>query len=290
MLSLGGCAGAVVAVLMAIGTPASAADEACQRDLLGVEVCAGTTTSGFDVLGEAAQHAQGQGATAVAAGLAPPDTVSVDRWAPACSGNGPLGGDLMCAEATTCPQGGTFVRYFHWVLTYQLPEYTLVRIAQLASQCRAAPPGGDATVTPDLVLREMRRLPLRGGSVIVEPHPTTLVNFATAFAVQTTAQAFTVTLLGQSVQVLASPTRYLYVFGDGATFGPTADAGSRYPNPSVTHTYRQPAEVLARVDITYRGEFRVAGGPWIPVPGTVTITGTEVPLRIRQAPSVLVAG
>jgi hypothetical protein len=192
--------------------------------------------------------------------------------------------------ATSCTEGPNYVRYWHWVVTYRRSDNALLRTDFLGDECRTAPPPGTAPViTPALVLQEMRRLPIRPTTVTVEPVPTTLVNFATAFAAETQTQTFTVTLLGQPVAVRVTPISYVYDFGDGTSLGPTEDHGARYPSPTVTHLYLTPGAVDASVSVTYRGEFSVGGGQWIPVPGTATVDGQPVSVSVREARAELVS-
>jgi len=45
--------------------------------------------------------------------------------------------------------------------------------------------------------------------------------------------------------------------------------------------------VQPSVDVTYTARFRVNGGAWRDVPGTVTITGPATGLRVSEATAVL---
>ena len=51
----------------------------------------------------------------------------------------------------------------------------------------------------------------------------------------------------------------------------------------VTHLYEQRMRVSTSVDTTWSARYRVGGGAWEPVPGTVTIDGEASPLRVRSA-------
>jgi hypothetical protein len=61
-------------------------------------------------------------------------------------------------------------------------------------------------------------------------------------------------------------------------------------NQYVSHRY-QDAHVTMRpkVDTTYSARFRVDGGAWRDVVGTVTIPGTSVDLRVVEGRPTLVA-
>ena len=68
----------------------------------------------------------------------------------------------------------------------------------------------------------------------------------------------------------------------------TAEAGSPYPDLEITHRYLSKGRVSPRVDTTYAAEFRVDGGAWRDVAGTVTIPGDPQGLRVVTARPVLV--
>jgi hypothetical protein len=142
-------------------------------------------------------------------------------------------------------------------------------------------------VTPGLVLTAFREIGLPALEARTQPEDKTLVNFATIF--YTAPQPFTrtVTLLGRQVQVTATPSVFIWHYGDGTT-ATTATPGAPYPAKHVTHDYVD-AHVTVRtsVDVTYSGRFRVDGGPWQTIPGTVTITGPTAPLRVSEATPLL---
>ncbi|HWM00406.1 MAG TPA: hypothetical protein VNP20_23905 [Nocardioidaceae bacterium] len=143
------------------------------------------------------------------------------------------------------------------------------------------------TVTWQMVLREVERMGLPSLRVQVQPEDKTLVNFRTNFYAEPEAFERQITLLGQTVDVRAEPTRFHWTFGDGGADA-TESAGSPYPGLEVTHAYSD-AQVTVRpsVDVTYAAEFRVDGGPWQEIPQTVRIGGPPVPVRVVEATPVL---
>jgi hypothetical protein len=142
-------------------------------------------------------------------------------------------------------------------------------------------------VTPGLVLTAFREIGLPALEARTQPEDKTLVNFETIF--YTAPQPFTrtVTLLGRQVQVTATPSVFIWHYGDGTT-ATTATPGAPYPAKDVTHDYVDAhVTVHTSVDVTYSGRFRVDGGPWQTIPGTVTITGPTAPLRVSEATPLL---
>ena len=159
-------------------------------------------------------------------------------------------------------------------------------IAPGAPAAAGAPPAAQVS---DVIATEFAQLPLTGATAQVQPAEATLVNVQTVFFTDPGVQVFNVVILGQPVTVTATPTAYTWVFGDGATLGPSTSPGAPWPNHDITHIYAQPGRVQARVDVSWTGTFAVAGGPPAPIPGQVTIQGPEVEVLIREARSQLVA-
>lgn len=96
-------------------------------------------------------------------------------------------------------------------------------------------------------------------------------------------------MAGFRVEIRPTVKRVTYDYGDGSTSGPTTSLGGPYPEGDVTKTYTRAGDFTVRVDVTYAGEFRVDGGPWIDIPGDVTIRGTPETLSVRTAHARLVA-
>ena len=144
------------------------------------------------------------------------------------------------------------------------------------------------TVTPGLVARAFRTVPLPASALAVQPpNGRTLVNFDTNFYTEQGSFTRRLRLLGQAVELRIWPSRFSWVFGDGESLT-SASAGAPYPDLEITHAYRTQGGVGPRVDTTYAAQFRVNGGPWRDVDGTVTIAGSPVPLRVVTARPVLV--
>ncbi len=145
-------------------------------------------------------------------------------------------------------------------------------------------------ITTELIVREFKRMTWPAAELSIQPPDgRTLVNFKTNFFTTTTEpDTQTITLLGQRVEIEATPVSYTWHFGDGEKQS-GADPGAPYPNLDVTHTYRK-AEVTVRpsVDVTYHGRFRVNGGQWQDIPETLTVAGTPTQLQVLTATPHLV--
>jgi hypothetical protein len=193
-----------------------------------------------------------------------------------------LGGADTCAEVAACDDGEPMT-----YTTYVTASGVLL-------------PGGDncpedavvqqPQVTPGLVLSAFRRVPLPASELVVQPPGgRTLVNFETNFYTEQGEFTRVVRLLGQRVELRIWPASFVWHYGDGST-EQTSSAGSPYPHLEITHRYLSKGRVAARVDTTYAADFRVSGGSWREVGGTVTIPGAAEALRVVTARPVLVGG
>ena len=150
-----------------------------------------------------------------------------------------------------------------------------------------APPAAPPPVTPGVVLTALRRIGLPSLRARTQPEDKTLVNFATIFYTDPQSFTRTVTLLGQRVQIHATPASFTWHHGDG-TSATTQHPGAPYPAKDVTHSYLDAHRtVQTSVDVTYTARFRVGGGGWQSIPGAVTIAGPSSPLRVSEATAVL---
>ncbi|HET8559825.1 MAG TPA: hypothetical protein VFL69_04860, partial [Marmoricola sp.] len=132
----------------------------------------------------------------------------------------------------------------------------------------------------------IRRIGLPQLSVHIQPQGKTLVNFDTNFYVDPQQFSRTLTLLGQSVDVEATPTGYTWLHGDG-TSATTTEPGEPYPDLGVTYAYPQAETVAPSVQVTYTARFRVGGGAWQQIPGTVTVEGPPTNLAVVEGTGVL---
>ncbi|QIX26224.1 hypothetical protein ncot_06115 [Nocardioides sp. JQ2195] len=147
-----------------------------------------------------------------------------------------------------------------------------------------------------VVLRAFRATVIPPGDIVIQPPGgKTLINFETLYRTEVDAFTRSFRLLGQRVQLRIRPTSYTWVSGDGEQFT-TSSPGVAYDSALpmtayVSHSYEHPSEALhPRVDVTWSATYRVGDGRWLPVPGTVTTSGTAANLEVVEARSVLLGG
>jgi hypothetical protein len=219
-------------------------------------------------------------------GAASPGSNDASSPAPAITSSTSLhcsmGGLETCDEPTLCDDGSIMT------LTTYMAEGEVI---DSGTNCPVdATPVSPPTVTPGLVLTALRHIGLPESDLMIQPpNARTLVNFDTNFYTDNGEFTRTVTLLGRRVELRIWPARYGWRFGDGATRW-TTTPGAAYPDLEITHRYLRKGRVSPSVDTTYAAQFRVDGGPWREVNGTVTIPWTPQGLRVVTARPVLVGG
>lgn len=121
------------------------------------------------------------------------------------------------------------------------------------------------------------------------PGGATLVNLRTYFTLAWPDQGYrpgqtrTLTLLGHTVDLYLTSPGHTYHFGDGTTAGPTPSLGGPYPTGDITHTYPHAGTVTPTATTTITADYRIDGGPWLPLPGHATQTTAFPVLTVLTA-------
>src|SRR3712207_410040 len=147
------------------------------------------------------------------AGDSDPAPYSAYRWASMCTKDPTVRpGDVDCAAADACPDPQQRL----WQLWGRLPNGSWTTVT---TGCfGGVPPAYEPpTVTPGQVLEAIRRVGLPELPTVVQPAGKTLVNFDTNFYTEPQPVTLSLTLLGQAVQVEATPATYRWDFGDGTS-------------------------------------------------------------------------
>ena len=163
----------------------------------------------------------------------------------------------------------------------------------IASQGQVCVDPGDEPVqqqvTQAAVLRAFQRIPVPASEVVIQPPGgETLVNLDTIFSTQAEGFTRTIGLLGHRVDLDITPAEFRWVNGDG-TVQVTDWAGKPWAKGTplgefITHRYDDADKsVQPRVDTTWTAQYRVDGGAWQDVGGTVTISGDPFDLAVLSA-------
>ena len=276
---LTGLVGALSLMCIASGAPTAYADEcAAEGDAEQSVISIGMTCSEPGVVSNTPVEEVADGG----------ERIFVEYvWLSACTApNRAAGGAVLdCEAARACPKPNERI----WRLwgRMETPDAWVL----LGAECLGSPPTGEdapgITITPGMVLNEIRRIGLPTLQAYTQPEGKTLVNFATIFYTQPQPFTRTVTILGQRVELEATPVQYTWHHGDG-TSKTTVSPGAPYPSKEITHHYRDAhTTVTPRVDATYGARFRVNGGGWQDIDDTVTIQGPTSDLRVSEATAVL---
>lgn len=139
---------------------------------------------------------------------------------------------------------------------------------------------------------DFRRLALIPSVVQVQPdRPRVLINMPTITMTDPAPQVLTATVLGQAVEVRATPSSYSWDYGDGSDPLITTSPGHPYPDHDVHHTYTAPGAYTITLTTTWTGQYRVAGvDDWTPITGTATTTTSTDPIEAVEVRTQLVAG
>ena len=153
------------------------------------------------------------------------------------------------------------------------------------ASCAAA-----ATVTPEMVLAEFRRMTLNPSALTVQPdRGWVLVNKPTVVYTDAADQTLTTTILGTPVTITAHPHSYRWDFGDGAVINTTIP-GRPWPQADVSHPYVHTGTYTITLTTTWSATFTLAADPTPrDVPGTATTVSASRPFTAEELRSHLVA-
>ncbi len=124
-----------------------------------------------------------------------------------------------------------------------------------------------------VIQTEFQRLPVAAGTTTAQPSPNTLRGAETNFFADAVEQRFDITILAQSVHVVAKPVQYSWNYGDGSQLGPLAASGGPLPQDRwgektpTSHVYTQTGDFNVVLTTHFKGTYSVNGGPPLPIPG-----------------------
>lgn len=150
-------------------------------------------------------------------------------------------------------------------------------------------------VTAGIVATAFKRLPLPASPLKIQPPGgETLVNFDTIFYTTNSHPFARVipNLLGHRIVFWIRPAEYDWHWGDGAPYHESTDPGAPFTTQEaiahdITHRYLRRGTFYPHLDTVYTANYKLDNGPWVPVPGSVTIEGDGVRLITRTAHPVL---
>ena len=152
----------------------------------------------------------------------------------------------------------------------------------------SADPDADAPeLTQGDILTAVREIGLPSLQILIQPGNKTLVNIQTILYTRPQPFQHTITLLDHTINLIANPTTYHWIHGDGTT-NTTTQPGRPYPAKDITHSYRDTHNNLKpKVNVTYTVKYRIDAGPWQTINQPLHTTGPTTTLTVRQAAPVL---
>jgi hypothetical protein len=187
------------------------------------------------------------------------------------------------------------------------PEQASIRLVKLSdgswsfngSVCQQVAVSAPPRVTPFMVWEQARRL-ISAAPIGLAPRESTLVNIQTIMWVNTAAARMlpSVVLVGQPVSIHIAIDHVVWAFGDGRTdtgdgpgkpYDPQGDPCPTKQCPGYFgHAYTTTGQMTITATVSWRATFRVGGGAFTPIPGTIAGPSATAPILVREARSVLV--
>lgn len=173
---------------------------------------------------------------------------------------------------------------------YRLPLWRRVPVGPVGwGQWDQIDVGGCGEDLPVFTVEDFRRLPLAPPVLILQPdRGWVLVNKETIVRTERVEQTFQTNLAAYDVEVVASPERFHYDFGDGTDLW-TRSAGHPYPDHDTFRVYETTGTFQVTLTTEWSGRYRIAGDDtWYPVTGTAQTSTTSAPFEVVERRSRLV--
>ena len=162
---------------------------------------------------------------------------------------------------------------------------------------RVVPDPADApTTTPVVTTREIAHLVPGSAGQGMEPNGWMVVGLPTNFYADAAPSVVSTTLLGSPAEVRFTPVSFMWDHGDGSsTTSATGGAAwaslgvAEFSETATSHVYDRPGDYTITLTIQYSAEYRIGGGEWRPLAGTVPSTAPPITASAKAAKTVLVA-
>ena len=109
------------------------------------------------------------------------------------------------------------------------------------------------------------------------------------------AQIVPGTLLGGPAEVRFTPTAYHWDYGDGSTAASVSPGATwaalglrEFDSAPTSHVFARRGDYTVRLGVVYRAEYRLGGGDFVPIPGTLALPANDIRVNARSAGTVLV--
>ncbi|NQX27709.1 hypothetical protein HQQ81_10185 [Microbacteriaceae bacterium VKM Ac-2854] len=149
---------------------------------------------------------------------------------------------------------------------------------------------------PAVTLADIANFPPHPTGLTMQPAHWMLRDAPTNFVVSAGEHVVAATLLGQPAEVRYTPIGYSFDYGDGTT-GHTDSGGAtwadlgldEFSETTTSHVYTKRGFYDVTASVDYTAEYRIGGGGWTPIPGTLPVPTTHTG-RTVTIDTVLVRG
>lgn len=170
-----------------------------------------------------------------------------------------------------------------------------VDVSEIAEQlCEAVVPGRDCfAVTGPVTIADIAAFRPASAGHGMQPGGWAVVGLPTNFYSSGSSSIDSGTLLSQAAEVRFTPVAWRWNYGDGTSLR-SSSAGrpwthaDEFSPTSTTHVFAQRGRYTVTLVIDYRAEWRVAGGPWVPIVGILSVPAPPQQLSVIGARTVLV--
>ena len=145
-------------------------------------------------------------------------------------------------------------------------------------------------ITPE----QFRSFPILPSDMNSDPAQFSLRNGHTHLWAVAETQAFNTNMNGVDIEVRAIPVQWMWDYGDG-TKRNFSQPGEPAPNHTLhhetptSHSYTETGIFEVNLTTLYRGEFRIVGEGWQPIPGQAAVASDPIPIDVWRTEKELVA-
>lgn len=183
-------------------------------------------------------------------------------------------------------------------VTIQLPDSVNDPFANcevvVDGRCQTVGSGPEAPPAP-ITLADIAHLVPSAGDLAMQPNGWTVLRLPINPISTASTHVASTTLLGALASVRFTPVEWQWDYGDGAV-GSSATGGARWeafglrefdPTPT-SHAYRSRGTYLLSVSVVMRAEYRIGEGPWVGIPGALSVAGPSREVVVASSTTVLV--
>lgn len=161
----------------------------------------------------------------------------------------------------------------------------------------AAPPVAEGEEAPPpmpvVTQRDFQSLLVVGSTIRTDSNGFGLRGAHTNFYAESAPQTLTAEMLGQQVSIQAVPAAWTWNYGDGSPARtvnrPGEPQGEFNEETATSHIYTETGIYPVNLTTTYRGQYSVNGGPWLPIMGAAQVPSSPVTADIWRTKTKNVA-